>query len=300
MRSLRVDPAQIEQVKLAISRSGFPSQRALAEEVGMALATVNKFLNGKPVDRAIFVEICDKLSLDYRAISLIDPASVTEDPQERSLSSSSKSSTLCDWGEAIDISFFYGREKELTNLERAIAEKGCKLLCLLGMGGMGKTALAVKSAKQIQGQFEFVFWRSLRNAPPPEDLLADSIQFLSEQQETNAIESLERKIARLIDYLSQHRCLIVLDNLESVLQGGTYAGRYRKGYEGYGNLLTAVGTAQHQSCLFLTSREKPREVALLEDVSQPVQTPPRRACMSLFLKGLTPERGKAIFTAKAG
>jgi hypothetical protein len=45
-RSLRVQQDCIEKVKLALRRNNFPSQRALAEEAGFALATVSNFLTG--------------------------------------------------------------------------------------------------------------------------------------------------------------------------------------------------------------------------------------------------------------
>ena len=53
-RSLKVRRDCIEKVKLAVRRNGFPSQRSLSEEVGLALATVSNFLIGKPVDHATF------------------------------------------------------------------------------------------------------------------------------------------------------------------------------------------------------------------------------------------------------
>ncbi|MBW4483954.1 MAG: hypothetical protein KME14_15540 [Tildeniella torsiva UHER 1998/13D] len=45
------------------------------------------------------------------------------------------------------------------------------------------------------------------------------IQFLSEQQETeiNLPTQLGERIIRLLHYLREHRCLVVLDNLESIL-----------------------------------------------------------------------------------
>jgi|GEM_PF-664739 len=67
-RSLRVAPEYIAKVKLAIKRSGFPSQQALATESVLGRSTVSNFVNGKPVDFGIFVEICDKLGLDWQAI----------------------------------------------------------------------------------------------------------------------------------------------------------------------------------------------------------------------------------------
>ncbi len=41
----------------------------------------------------------------------------------------------------------------------------CRLLEVVGMGGIGKSALVAKLAQRVQDQFEFVIWRSLRNAP---------------------------------------------------------------------------------------------------------------------------------------
>ncbi len=70
-----------------------------------------------------------------------------------------------DWSEAVDASIFYGRTKELATLERWIVQDQCRLVALLGMGGIGKTLLASKLGKQIQQKFDFAVWRSLRDAP---------------------------------------------------------------------------------------------------------------------------------------
>jgi DNA-binding Xre family transcriptional regulator len=72
-RSLRVRQSRIDTVKLAVRRSGFPSQRALSEDIGLSLATVSNFLTGRPVDRATFLELCEKLSLDSGEISDLGP-----------------------------------------------------------------------------------------------------------------------------------------------------------------------------------------------------------------------------------
>nr|RNJ69058.1 MAG: NACHT domain-containing protein [Leptolyngbya sp. IPPAS B-1204] len=164
----------------------------------------------------------------------------------------------CDWGEAIDVSIFYGRETELSLLQKWVIQDHNRLVLLLGMGGIGKTALAVKLAQTIQTEFEYVIWRSLRNAPPLESLLADLVPFLSNQQDSRA------EIGRLVHWLRTHRCLVILDNAETLFQEGSYAGQYRSGLEVYGELFRVVGEVQHQSCVLLTSREKLAEVAALE------------------------------------
>jgi hypothetical protein len=46
---------------------------------------------------------------------------------------------------------------------------------IVSSGRYRKTALSVKLAQEIQGDFEYVIWRSLRESPPIEKILADLI-----------------------------------------------------------------------------------------------------------------------------
>jgi transcriptional regulator with XRE-family HTH domain len=71
-RSLRVQLTQLNRVKLALQRNGYPSQRALAEEVGLSLATVSNFLTGKPVDYNTFEELSRQLGLEWKDIANLD------------------------------------------------------------------------------------------------------------------------------------------------------------------------------------------------------------------------------------
>ncbi|MEY4519930.1 MAG: hypothetical protein RLZZ499_2530 [Cyanobacteriota bacterium] len=61
-----------------------------------------------------------------------------------------------DWGEAMDVTFFWGRATELAALEKWIVDECCRLTVIVGMGGMGKTALTIKFAQQIQTQFKYL------------------------------------------------------------------------------------------------------------------------------------------------
>ncbi len=160
-----------------------------------------------------------------------------------------------DWGEAIDVATFYGREQELQTLHTWVDSEKCRVVILLGMGGIGKTTLSIRFAQDMIPYFDFVFWRSLRNAPPLQELLSDCISTLSEQQYTSSPGSIEKSIVLLIELLRKRHCLLMLDNIETLLQPGSLEGCYREGYEDYGTLFLRIAETVHQSCLLLTSRE---------------------------------------------
>ena len=195
-----------------------------------------------------------------------------------------------DLSEAVDVSIFYGRLEELTQLEQWIVSERCRVVILLGMGGIGKTALAATLAQQLKEEFEYIQWLSLRHAPPLKDLLANLIQFLSNGQETSLTPTRENQVSRLIEYLRSSRCLLILDNAESILRSGAYTGYYQTGYEDYSELLRRIGEVSHQSCLVMTSREKPRDLVSLEGATLPVR--------SLQLSGLKQLEGQEIIKLK--
>ena len=179
--------------------------------------------------------------------------------------------TYRDWDGAMDASVFYGRTDELAELKRWVINQRCRAVLILGMGGTGKTALAIKLAEQIGDEFDYLIWRSLRDSPPANETLTDLLKFLSNQQLTDLPPTVEGKISLVIDYLQKHRCLLIIDNVESIMQGETHAGQYRAGYEDYGRVLERIAEARHQSCVVLTSREKSQVFASLEGKIKPVR-----------------------------
>ena len=193
-----------------------------------------------------------------------------------------------DWGDAIDTPAFYGRTTELATLKQWILGDRCRWVAVLGMGGIGKTSLVVKLTEQIQEDFDVLVWRSLLNAPPLLELLVDLNRVISRQQEVNLSESVGEQVSRLLNHLKTHRCLVVLDNAETLLQGDKASGQFRPGYEGYGRLLKQIGQVPHQSCLLLTSREKSQELVWLEGINRPVR--------SFLLQGLDVQAGQQIVT----
>ena len=258
-RSVRVQQESIEKVKLAVRRNGFHSQRALAEAVGFSLSTVNNFLTGKPVDYATSVEICQMLGLDCLEITKLNAE------HSRLSNGQVEGATIRkhqDWGERIDVSNFHERREELETLKQWIVDDCYHLVAIIGIARIGKTALSVKLAEFVQDEFEFLIWRSLRNAPPLQALLADLISFLSEQQKTN-LETIDNAIETLLKYLCASRCLIVLDSWESILdRGDCVKVGQEAGEEEYKHFLMWLEKSNHQSCLVLVSQKKPEGLNL--------------------------------------
>jgi hypothetical protein len=152
-----------------------------------------------------------------------------------------------NWGEALDLSAFYGRELERSQLDRWIVTDRCRLVAILGMGGMGKTTMAIDLVQKLQAanqgsinedphRFSYILWRSLLNAPLLKELLPELIRTLLtspgltlDRNVGSAVELMPTTVASQIELLleicQQYRCLIVLDNGESIFPswgaGGT-------------------------------------------------------------------------------
>jgi WD40 repeat protein len=196
-----------------------------------------------------------------------------------------------DWDNAIDAAVFYGRELELAQLWQWIVVERCRVVGLLGIGGIGKSTLAVTAARQMQLDFEIVVWRSLASAPSLDDLLTSLLKFLMPLQGEDPLipATLDEKLSKLMQYLRSRRCLLILDNAETILHSDR-VGQWRSGDEAYGQFLNTLGETIHQSCCLLTSREKPQEMVLMEGEGSVVR--------SLSLGGLTLDDGRAIFRKK--
>lgn len=108
-----------------------------------------------------------------------------------------------------------GRERELVALRQMLADPQCRLITLVGPGGIGKTHLAIETAtyqkKENGRDMVFVSLASVNSASLLPGAIADALEL--------KFQGSGEPRGQLIDHLRQKKLLLVLDNFEHLLNG---------------------------------------------------------------------------------
>jgi predicted ATPase len=134
---------------------------------------------------------------------------------------------------------FIGREKELTEISRLLAdEPACRLLTLIGPGGIGKTRLALEAAAAQQHIFRdnvvFVPLAPLSSADFIVSAIASALHL--------SLQGDKEPQHQLLSYLHQKEVLLVVDNFEHLLEEA--------------DLLTEILASTPAVKILVTSRER--------------------------------------------
>ena len=249
---------------------------------------------GKEVSKSNCKAILEKANFYNSSSTIVGDAKVTnficsehhqQSPTNTPGSQQPESQPHLDLGNAPEIFNVYGRTEELATLEQWIIEERSRLVGIFGLGGMGKTTLALRLVEQIKSQFEYVIYRNLHFYANLNDMLASLLTIFSPN--AKMCDRPEKQISQLIDYLRQFRCFIVLDNIQTQKSASKQCRtlfRVSTNDEDLSDrqqsrrFFQAIADVTHQSCVVAIANEKPLTIAAWDKANSPVR--------SLVLSGL--------------
>lgn len=130
---------------------------------------------------------------------------------------------------------FIGRGAELIDLARLINEPTCRLVTIVGPGGIGKTRLAIETGRTAyEGEVYYVSLSPITNVDFIFPTIAAAVDFCSIRPEDNRTQ--------LLEYLHGRRMLLIIDNFEHLIE--------------HAELLSDLLTHAPEITLLVTSRER--------------------------------------------
>ncbi len=186
-RSLRVSSKFKNKVVHARKCQGFANQKALAHDLGISRTTISNFETNKFIDYLNFVEICEKLGLNWQEVA--DKPEENEDSFGKLNDNAFKPSYMGLRTAIPDYDDFHGRNKELEEIEDKLQKSRVVAIC--GNPGIGKTYLAAELAQRLSNDYK-VCWID-RDELTLDELFLEINDFLQENQEQGFVTTYSKE-----------------------------------------------------------------------------------------------------------
>ncbi|MDY7002507.1 MAG: NB-ARC domain-containing protein [Cyanobacteriota bacterium] len=251
--TLRASKEGLQKIDVARKEKGWT--KTAGAWCGLALtsqATLKRFWRGLQIQQDIFIRICQTVGVNWEEI--VDQTTPL-----------SQNSTVEFF--AYDDAWV-GRKDLIAELTTKVKESS-RLLILVGIGGIGKTALAEKLAVELhqeflQGDWSKLHQENLDNDGETRDFRNVAIRWLQKWGESltqDDYQDVERLLYKLVNRLRQHRYLIIIDSLENILVGNE-----DEGWSDFQDELWVrffeqfLASPECQSRIILTSQDLPGQI----------------------------------------
>ncbi len=208
-----------------------------------SVATLKRFRQRIPIQQDVFIAIC-------KAVGLENWEEIVDNTPTQQTASYIEFTVYDD--------AWVGRESLIQQLTER-ANSSCRVLLLVGITGIGKTALAERIVEELRGD-----WREHRDNFEDENKASDfasvALQWLEKWGENLPKEERqpEQLLRRLVKRLSENRYLILMDSLEYLLTGNEDDGWGDFADEWWGKFFVSfLAESSCQSRFILTSQDLP-------------------------------------------
>ncbi|MGR3278722.1 NB-ARC domain-containing protein [Acaryochloris marina NIES-2412] len=160
-----------------------------------------------------------------------------------------------------------GRTNEIKQLKQFSKTNQC--VCISGISGIGKSSLAAKVISQLAKKsslFDYFVWLPVHYQPVLRNLLKDLLLYLGKGGSDNSLSSQDLSNL-LLQFLQQNRCLIVLDEVDSMI-GLESPPDIREEYQVF---FRRMVEEQHQSCFWLTAKNFVEELSMYQRMKLSIQ-----------------------------
>jgi len=251
--TLRASNEGLQKIDAARKKKGW--NKTEGAWCGLALtsqATLKRFWRSLPIERDTFIGICKNVGVNWEEIA-------------EETNRSSQNSTV-EFFAYDDV--WVGREDLIAELTTKVKES-CRLLILVGISGVGKTALAEKLAVELHQEFLQGDWSNFRqenfdNEQEARDFRSVAIRWLNKWGEyltQDDYQNVERLMQKLVNRLRQHRYLIIIDSLENILVGNEDEGWSDFEDEWWVRFFEQfLASPECQSRIILTSQDFPGQI----------------------------------------